>query len=393
MVALFKSNPPLFMRLNNIRLRFPRSAKELLSSERAVAIVSANPFSADNMDKRTRRRYIRFGIIGGNIVLVLGIGWFVLINRSASQTIRSGTVSSVITTTGSLFNPLDQLSSEQIALQAAQMTNLPELLIVKNRADSATALLASIPNDSTILAKPQVVSTAQKSKADIIHYISQPSDTITGLSLKFGVSTNSIKWSNGLTTDLITPNTALVIPPGDGIVYTVKAGDTPTSLTTKYQSNKETFITVNDAESGSLSVGELVWVPNGIQPAPVFSFAAYSGLPGTGAHRFGSCGLGVNNGYFCGWCTWWTAYRRAQVGNPVPSNLGDAYTWRLGLTHDVQGPHAGDVIWFPFNHVGFVEKIDDNGDVEMSEMNHQGWDVVDYRIIPAAQAGSYTYLL
>lgn len=381
------------MRLNNIRLRFPRSAKELLSSERVVAIVSANPLSSNNMDKATRRRLVRRSIIGGNIVLVLGIGFFVLMNRSASQTIRSGTVNSVVTTTGSLSNPLDQLSSEQIALQAAQMTNLPELLIVKNRADSATALLSAIPNDSTILAKPQVVSTSQKSKADIIHYVSQPNDTITGLSVKFGVSANSIKWSNGLTTDLIATNTALVIPPGDGIVYIVKAGDTPSSLTAKYQSNKETFITVNDAESGSLSVGEQVWLPNGIQPAPVFTFAAYSNLPGSGAHRFGSCGLGINNGYFCGWCTWWTAYRRAQVGNPVPSNLGDAYTWRLGLTHDVPNPHAGDVIWFPFNHVGFVEKVDDNGDVEMSEMNHQGWDVVDYRTIPAAQLGAYTFLL
>ncbi len=381
------------MRLNNIRLRFPKSAKQLLSSERAIAIVSANPFNSDNMDKQTRRRVVRFSIIGGNIVLVLGIGFFVLMNRSASQTIRSSTVSSVVTTSGSISNPLDQLSSEQIALQAAQMTNLPELLIVKNRADSATALLSNIPNDSTILAKPQVVSTAQKSKADIIHYISQPNDTITGLSVKFGVSANSIKWSNNLTTDLIATNAALVIPPGDGIVYTVKAGDTPASLATKYQSNKETLITVNDAESGNLAVGEQVWLPNGLQPAPVFSFSAYSGLPGSGAHRFGSCNLGVNNGYYCGWCTWWTAYRRAQVGNPVPSNLGDAYTWRLGLGHDVQGPHAGDVVWFPFNHVGFVEKVDDNGDVEMSEMNHQGWDVVDYRTIPAAQASSYTFLL
>lgn len=378
------------MTLNLNRLKFPAKAKNFLPDSPAETVLAANPFNRKNMDKRTRRRYIRYGIVSGNILLLIGVGIFVLANRSTSQTIRSGTVNSVVTTASSLRNPLDQLSSEQIALQAAQMVNLPELVMVKNRADSATALLADVPNDSTILAKPQVVSTAQKSRRDIIHYVSQPSDTITSLSGKFRVSANAIRWSNNLTADLITPGTNLVIPPGEGIVYTVKAGDTIASLTTKYQSNRDTFITVNDAESGSLPVGEVIWIPNGVQP--VATFAAFSGLPGTGAHRFGSCGLGVNNGYFCGWCTWWTAYRRAQVGRPVPSNLGDAYTWRLGLAHD-GAPHAGDVIWFPYNHVGFVEKVDDNGDVEMSEMNHQGWDVVDYRTIPAAQAATYLYLL
>lgn len=380
------------MRLKFKKLRFPGDARRFLTIGTVEAVVAANPFGQNKMDKRTRRRIIRYGIVVGNLGLLIGIAVFVLANRSASQTIRSGTINSFVTTTNSLANPLDQLSSDQIALQAAQMTNLPELVLVKNRADSAVALLASIPNDSTILAEPQVVSTAQKSRRDIIHYVSQANDTITGLSVKFGVSANSIRWSNNLDTDIIRTGTDLLIPPGEGIVYKVKPGDTVAGLITRYQANRDTFITVNDAESGSLPVGEYIWIPNGVQP--IVTFATFSaGLPGSGARRFGSCSTGINNGYFCGWCTWWTAYRRAQVGRPVAANLGDAYTWRLGLGHDLSGPHAGDVVWFPFNHVGFVEKVDPNGDVEISEMNHQGWDVVDYRTIPAAQAGSYLYLL
>src|SRR5262249_6004475 len=123
------------MRLTTARLRFPKSAKELLSTQTAETVLSANPFSSKNMDKQTRRRYTRWGIIGGNVWRVLGSGVFVLTNRSPSQTIRSGTVNSVVTTASSLPNPLDHLSSAQIALEAAKMADLPELTMVRNRAD------------------------------------------------------------------------------------------------------------------------------------------------------------------------------------------------------------------------------------------------------------------
>src|SRR5438045_1424096 len=95
-------------------------------------IPKPNLFDPKGMDKTTRKRLTRWGIVGGNFLLLLLIAIFVLTNRSASQTIRSGTVNSAVTTTSSLSNPLDQLSSEQIALQAAQMANLPELTMIRN---------------------------------------------------------------------------------------------------------------------------------------------------------------------------------------------------------------------------------------------------------------------
>ncbi len=383
------------MRLNkpNFKLRSGK-LKRIRSGETAQNILAATPFDFKKMDKRTRKRAIRWGIVGGNVLLLLLIAIFVMSNRSASQTIRSSTVNSVVTTTNSLSNPLDELSSDQIALQAAQMTNLPELTMVRNRADSATALLNVVPNDNTTLAKPQIVVTAEKSRYDIVSYVVKPGDSVESVAAKFNVSANSIRWSNGLTGDNLTAGNNLIIPPGEGIVYTVKSADTVASITSKYQANTDTFTTVNDAENG-VTTGEVVWIPNGVQPvvAPRFTQLSFGSISG-GFYYSGSIG---DNGYDPGWCTWWAAFRRAQVGNPVPSNWGDAYTWAEAARasgHQVtQVPEAGTVIWFPgADHVGFVESVGADGSAYVSEMHVEGYNVVTYRTIPASQVANYWYI-
>ncbi len=345
------------------------------------------PDRINKLDKKSRRRVTRWSIIGGNVLLLLIVAIFLLVNRSASSTVRSSTVGSVVSTAGSVSGPLDALSSDQIALQAAQMTNLPELNMVRNRADSTAILLSLIPNDSTTLAKPQVVTTAEKSRYDIIHYNVQPGDSVGSLATKFGVSANAIKWSNGLNTDSLTVGNALLIPPAEGIIYGVKSGDTVESIVSRYHANQNTFITVNDAEKG-VTTGELVWIPNGIQPVVITtSSLSFSLGTSTGAHRYGSCAIASDiEGYPCGWCTWWSAYRRAQIGAPVSNHLGDAITWRYGMTPD-PSPQPGDVVWFPYDHVAFVESVNADGSANISEMNEVGWDVVSYRTLPANASG------
>lgn len=383
------------MKLSPHRVSLSRERlKRFNPAETAQNALAATPFGSKKVDKRARRRIVRVGIIGGNFILLVLIGVFIITNRSASQTIRSGTLNSAVTTTSSLANPLDLLSSDQIALQAAQMTNLPELTMVRNRADSAVALLNVVPNDSTTLAKPQIVSTAEKSRYDITTYVVQAGDTVASVAAKFNLDTNSILWSNNLTGGNLTAGTTLEIPPATGIVYTVKSGDTVTSITSKYQANQATFEEVNDAQSG-VTAGEVVWIPNGLQPvaAPAFNQLSFGAISG-GFYYSGPC---INNGYDCGWCTWWVAYRRAQIGRPVPDDLGDAYSWvdlapSNGLAVGLK-PEPGAVIWFPgMDHVGFVESVGADGSAYISEMHVSGYNQVTYRTIPAADVGEYKYI-
>lgn len=352
--------------------------------------------AAAKLSKQSRRKAIRYGIIMGNIVLLASVGLFVWFNRSANQTVRASTINGLSSAASTQSNPLDQLSADQIAYEAAQMTKLPELDIVRNRADSAAILQSIVPNDTATLAKPQLVSTAEKSRQDITFYTVAKHDDVNSVAAKFRVTADDIRFSNNLTGGSLTAGARLVIPPGPGIVYKVTNTDTIDSLIARYQANRNTFITVNDAENGNLHVGELIWIPNAIQPVAtgfaspnLFTNAAF------GAHAF--AGSGEDNGYAFGWCTWWVAHRRAQVGKPIPNDWGDAYSWAAAA--EEQGytvsfrPQTYAVVWFPgINHVGFVESIKSNGDVVMSEMNAVGWDVVSTRIISHTDTGNYKYI-
>lgn len=315
------------------------------------------------LNKKSKKRLTRWGLVVGNLVLLLGIGIFILTNRSASQTIRAGTINSAIATTSSVQNPLDQLSAAQIALTAAQMAQLPEIKAVRSQADSDSILLAQTPSDATILAKPVVVPTAQKSKQGIIHYEAQSGDTIQSIAQKYGVTAESVRWSNNLTGSNMTAGTKLVIPPVNGIVYTVKAGDTPSSLASRFRADESQIITYNDAEINGLIPGEQIIIPNGSKSAPLtygVFVASYGG-----------------NGYDYGYCTYYVAAKVA-----VPNNWGNANTWDNYAA--VSGwtvskiPRPGAIAqdnggWL--GHVAVVEAVSADGSmIKYSDMNGlAGW--------------------
>jgi surface antigen len=352
------------------------------------------------LDKKAKRKYIRWGLIAGNVILLIVVSLFIVTNRSASQTVRANTLSGAVATADSAANPLDTVSSAQIALATAQITHLPELTAVRNQADSDSLILSQAPSDTSILNKPQLVASTGKSKQDIIHYVTLSGDTVDSLAKKFDVTSDSIRWSNNISGNALGVGVKLVIPPVNGIVYTVKAGDTPASIASKYSADEGQIIDLNDAEISGLQPGEQIIVPNG-KVAPVITISSITFAPLTAT--FGS------NGYDFGWCTWYVANRRAEVGHPVPSNLGNAYTWyRAAVAEGLPtglSPKVGAVlVQEAIDHVAFVEQVNPDGSFWISEMNDYGqvsitnstptggWNVRDYRLIPASQASMFRYI-
>ena len=113
----------------------------------------------------------------------------------------------------------------------------------------------------------------------------------------------------------------------------------------------------------------------------------------------------LNGGYF-GQCTYYVFNRMAQVGTPIGhSMMGNAAEWPsyarsygYSVSHS---PSAGSAIVFQqglagadptYGHVAFVEAVNADGSLYISEMNVRGLNVISYRTIPASVAARATYI-
>lgn len=293
--------------------------------------------------------------------------------------------------------PLDALSSADIAANIARATSIPEAVAVSNQADSANAQVLSASVDQAVVTKPQLVAGGAKTKSDITSYTTVAGDTVSALATRFGVTSDTIKWSNGLTGDALPAGKVLQIPPRNGVIYKVASGDTIDSIATKYNANKDQLVAFNDFEINSLTPGDIILIPDGVQPAAPAartytstnnnsnSFAVYGFSPQYGG-----------NGYVYGYCTYYAASRVS-----VPKNWGNANTWdnyaRASGWTVSSVPRAGAILqtdsgWA--GHVGIVEAVSPDGTmIKFSDMNGiAGFGRVGFSDwVPASSYPHYIY--
>ncbi len=337
-------------------------------------------FTRATATKRNRKRFIRYSLLFGNLLVVTFAVFIVLRNQNSDAIKRS--------LGGDIINPLDTLSAADIAVNASRMVGLVESTSVTNQADSVKAELNAPTGDAAVVALPQILSAQVKTKADIQDYTVQAGDSLGSLATKFGVTSDSIKGSNGLTSVTLTPGKVLLIPPVNGIAYIVKAGDTPDSLASKFSANKDLIIRFNDAEVAGLKVGEKIVIPDGRVAVPAYIASSFA---------FGTTAVFGFNGYDYGWCTWYVANRRAAIGRPVPSNLGNAYSWyyiarNIGLPTGFSPAVGAVAVNEGGNHVSVVEQVNPDGSFWVSEMNSRGqvsmsdptpaggWNRIDWKL-------------
>jgi len=331
--------------------------------------------------KSTRKRIVRYGLIGFNVLVLFGVLTFVFFGQRGSAD-HGGAVSSALASSvsaDSVTSPLDQVSSADIAYNVAVMSSLPETVAVANQAASVNIELKAAPATASIVSKPQIVNTALKSRKDIKSYVVVAGDTVASIAAKFNVTSDSIRWSNNLSGNTVVPGQTLSIPPEgvSGIVYTVKAGDTPDSLAARYHANRDEIIEYNDAELSPLKAGEKIIIPDGKIIATT-SYSSYSG----GGLAYGLSPIYGGNAYDYGYCTWYVANRIA-----VPSNWGNANTWDNGA--EMSGwtvssiPRAGAIAQTDRGsegHVAIVEAVSADGtQIKYSDMNGlAGWGRIGY---------------
>jgi len=348
---------------------------------------------------RNRTKRLNVALIGSHVAVVLGIlGVVVLGYKQPVEASSSQVTSSIL---DQETTSVDQIAAANVASSVAQTLDLSVQDNVQNLAVSLNAKTDLAQTTTTFISKPQIVQqdTGQRG---VIGYTAVGGDSVQTVAQKFGISEDSVRWNNNLTSDSLAPGKALQLPGITGVIYTVKAGDTAATLAAKYQADAERILSYNDLEITGIQAGQRIVVPGGILPEnerpgsrPVAS--SYRG----GVNIGGRVGSFAGNGYVRGYCTWYAYNRRAELGRPIGGNWGNATTWASFARADGfevnKTPRAGAVFqqgggWSGMGHVGVVERVNDDGSIYVSEMNYAGYNKISSRTIPASQVGSYNYI-
>ncbi len=304
---------------------------------------------------------------------------------------------------------VDRKVATDIAADFAFQTNMPIAPNVSNLSISISKEKEIAQTDEGVVAKPQIVQPTSQART-IINYKAKVGETVQAVAQQFGVSDQTIKWANNLTSDALEEGRDLIIPPVDGVVYTTKDGDTPASIAEKYKGSAERIVSFNDLEVDGIRPGVRIVIPNGELPedqrpgyvAPRSSSNARntggydsSSVSGAYASRMRAS---AGNAYAYGNCTWYAFERRKQLGRPIGSFWGNGADWaRSGAAAGFavnKTPAPGAIMQNGggYGHVAIVETINSDGSITVSEMNYAGFNVVSNRTIPAGQIGKYNFI-
>lgn len=276
---------------------------------------------------------------------------------------------------------------------------------IKSQFDQST-------NNATI-SKPQIIQPTGTNRT-VTTYVVKAGDTVGSVSAQFGISSDTVRWANNLTSDALIPGTSLKILPENGVLYTVKSGDTTQSIAEKYSVDQSRIILYNDLDLSGLTPGAQIILPAGqlptnerpgyVEPVRYTTFFAGYGNGFGGNTWFIKVGtpMHAGNTYAFGNCTAYAYDRRVELGLPVSAHWGNAASWAYAAQMDGllvnRTPSVGAVMQNGggFGHVAIVERILPNGDIEVSEMNASvsggGFNIVSGRTISGALAGQYLYI-
>lgn len=168
-------------------------------------------------------------------------------------------------------------------------------------------------------------------------YIVMNGDTLSSIATKFGVSIATVKWANNLTSDLVKPGQELEVPLSDGVLVTIKKGDTLGSLAKKYAGNEQAIADFNFLDYPfALVAGQEIFVPDGRMPdppKPVYAKTPKTYISGSKTPSGYSSYVDPNVGKFLGW--------------PVAGNTAKISQYFKGSIHkgiDIADNHLPNVL-------------------------------------------------
>lgn len=314
---------------------------------------------------------------------------------------------------------IDQLSELYVVADLSDALSLASAPEVASNYVVTTTMYNAGQTSTGKLEKPNL--TDVEDREWVITYTVQDGESMDSIAAKYGITTDQIRWSNGLKNTNLSAGTVLYLPKEPGIVYTVKSDDTVESIASKYGSNVAEITIFNDLDVDGLSEGSKIFIKNGSLPVKerpeyvppvVRTTYTYTYLGDTSTRQNVQI---IATGFYDsnypypnpnpgvpGWCTWYAWWWRATS----PLSLGalghegrNANTWHYNYAYRGVGrePRVGAVFQIPYGgggygHVGVVVGINDDGSIVVREMNYAGRYVVTEATIPATYVGNFNYI-
>lgn len=300
---------------------------------------------------------------------------------------------------------VDQMSELYVVADLSDTLGLASATDVASNYVITTTMHDSGQTSASKLEKPSLTSVA--SSRGVVEYAVKEGESMESIAAERGLTTDQIRWSNGLKTTEVSTDTTLYLPSTPGIVYTVKAGDTVESIAEKYGSSAAEIIALNDLEVSGVSEGAKIVIKDGslpeterpeyVAPTPVRRYTATYTYLGNTSERQNI----RSEGYLSiggGQCVDYAGYKRPDLvarGVTGNANYWDDSARAAGVLVD-RSPSAGAIFqtdsgWV--RHVGYVEAVNPDGSIEVTEMNY---GYTPYRVvrstIPASAVGNFNYI-
>ncbi len=256
-------------------------------------------------------------------------------------------------------------------------------------------------------------SSRATSTSSTTYYTVKSGDTLRVIAGKYGTTYQKIMSLNGLSNTIIYPGQKLKVngtassssntgsssnsgasnASGSTSTYTVKSGDSLSAIAARYGTTYQKIMSLNGLSNFIIYPG---------QKLKVSGTASSSGSTSNSNNNSGYTSPTFNhqNLYDWGQCTWHVFNRRKAIGKPISTYWWNANNWASAAAKDGyvvnRTPSVGSILQSSagyYGHVSFVERINSNGSLQVSEMNFSSSPgVLTYRTIPASQVSSYNYI-
>ena len=159
---------------------------------------------------------------------------------------------------------VDQLSELYVVADLADTLGLASASDVASNFVVTSSMYEAGQTSTGKIEKPSITNIS--TSRGIIEYTVLDGDTMESIAAKYGLTTDQIRWSNGLKTTAVSLGNKLLLPSVPGIVYTVKSGDTVNSIVSRYGGSAAEIVALNDLEMKNISDGMKIVIRNGFLP-------------------------------------------------------------------------------------------------------------------------------